>query len=36
VVPAVLAESRASKIALVGLHLIAAAIILPLLAGHAD
>ena len=35
-VPAVLAESRASKIALVGLHLIAAAIILPLLAGHAD
>jgi peptidoglycan/LPS O-acetylase OafA/YrhL len=35
-VPAAFADTGASKIALVGLHLIAAAIIVPVLAGHAD
>ena len=36
VAPAILAETTASKIALVALHLIAAAIIVPVLARHAD
>jgi hypothetical protein len=36
VVPASFAGTGASKIALVGLHLVAAAIIVPVLAGHAD
>jgi hypothetical protein len=35
-VPSALAGTGASKIALVGLHLVAAAIIVPVLAGHAD
>jgi hypothetical protein len=35
-VPAAFADTTASKIALVGLHLIAAAIIIPVLARHAD
>lgn len=36
VMPAALADTGASKIALVGLHLVAAAIIVPVLARHAD
>ncbi len=35
-VPAAFADTGASKIALVGLHLIAAAVIVPMLAGHTD
>ena len=36
VAPAAFADTTASKIALVGLHLVAAAIIVPVLARHAD
>jgi hypothetical protein len=36
VAPAGFADTTASKIALVGLHLVAAAIIVPVLARHAD
>jgi peptidoglycan/LPS O-acetylase OafA/YrhL len=36
VLPAALADTTASKIALVGLHLLAAASIVPMLARHAD
>ena len=36
VAPAAFADTTASKIALVGLHLLAAAIIVPVLARHAD
>lgn len=36
VAPAVFADTTASKIALVALHLVAAAIIVPVLARHAD
>jgi len=36
VVPAAFADTSGSKIALVGLHLIAAAILVPVLARHAD
>jgi hypothetical protein len=36
VLPAAFADTTASKFALVGLHLVAAAIIVPVLARHAD